>query len=245
MDLYSFLNPLSAQIREILALVNIAMEEKDMEEAKKLMDDAKELDKAKKELMNAIHDKKSEKSLSVSTRKILESLGLTKEKSIDLKREMELMGLPAKDIKKDIIEDKPSEMVEIPILKKPVTYIAPKKIDIEEPTIQLERFLGPISNKLESVLKIIDVVIAKGNEEEAKGLLLYAKELMAAKKEIMESADIDMLSDKTKEILHMLGVFLPKKAAVAVKKLISIANYLDKKGLYEDADQIDLTIKRF
>lgn len=163
MDLYSFLEPLKSKIREVLELVQVAMDENDGAEAKKLLEEAERLDSAKKNLMTAIHEKFGERLLTPETKMVLEGLGMQKKVHVDLKKEMEHMGLPEKEIerKNKLLENAPLSH------KKPLVYTPPK------PSEDLDE--GPID--LTSSVQISFEKIAAGDLKSFKLLLSFLRAL--------------------------------------------------------------------
>ena len=255
MDLYPFFKTLSELILTLTRKIDGAIEAGKVEDAKKMMASARTLHKAKKEIANAIHDKSDAALLSKETQTVLEALGmpsLQPKLPIDPKKEMERAGLPpVKEIKiKDKDEDEyPTRYYTTPeALKKPVPYTPVKEMPSEElATPEKDLLLAPLENKLRRLFPLVEEAMSKGDKKMAEGLIEYIRAITEARKEIADAVNLSMLSAKTKSVLDMVGVRHPKKAMKkdVLEKLVSVANYLDGRGLHKDADEIDAMLKRF
>lgn len=133
-DFFALIKQVSVKITEILDLMSVAMDEQDSAEANKLLLEAKKWSTVKQDLMQATKEKFGERFLSPQTKEMLKGM-LPEKPVVDLKKEMELMGLPENANK---VEEKDTVLETIPILKKPVPYTPPKHFnDIDEGPIDL------------------------------------------------------------------------------------------------------------
>ena len=129
-DFFDLSQKVVQKIREILALVDIALSENDKEEAKKLLADAKKWNGVKQELLKATKEKFGERFLSKETKEMLGSM-LPSSPHVDADKEMKMFGPKDREVK-----EKP--MSELPMLKKPVPFTPPKPSeDIDEAPIDL------------------------------------------------------------------------------------------------------------
>jgi DNA-binding ferritin-like protein len=271
MDLYSYLKPLSQKVSEFLELIDVALSDGDKEETQRLFKEMAKFNAAKKDVMLCMDKKFGEKMLSKETKEVLDSLGY--EADTDMQAMDTVLSVSASEDKKVSLRSLLSFLRGIAHLYQHMHWhsagtnyygdhilyerlygsayaeidaLAEKAIGISDDS----SVLNPIED-CKHTLKVVEK-FASGefNPESFSEIGITAeKEFIAVIADMMsgELSDgvqnmLQGIADKHEEHLYLLQQ-RNKSAGSIISKLVKVANSLDKRGKYSEAEKIDEMIK--